>query len=78
MVTFQLESGCHLQVDTGAQCNVLPLINTVQEVYQRQQCTRSLPKTTIYQVRITKGRSHITTYGGTTQPTVDTVAIRVY
>ena len=65
MVTFQLESGCHLQVDTGAQCNVLPLI-----LYKKSTKDNTLPS-------ITKSRSHITTYGGTTQPTVGAVAIRV-
>ena len=67
MVTFQLESGCYLrfQVDTGAQCNVLPL-----RLYKKATKDNRLAS-------ITKGRSHITAYGGTTLPVVGTVAIRV-
>ena len=67
MVTFQLESGCYLrfQVDTGAQCNVLPVI-----LYKKATKDNRLAS-------ITKGRSHITAYGGTTLPVVGTVAIRV-
>ena len=67
MVTFQLESGCYLrfQVDTGAQCNVLPVV-----LYKKTTKDYNSAK-------IAQGKSHITAYGGTTLPVVGTVAICV-
>ena len=67
MVVFQLESGCylHFQVDTGIQCNVLPVM-----LYKKTTKDYKL-------ANIARGKSHITAYGGTTLPVVGTVAIRI-
>lgn len=67
LVTVQLESGNYLrfQVDTGAQCNVIPL-----QLYQQAAKDHKL-------THITVTNSRITAYGGTTLPVVGTVALKV-
>ena len=68
LVTLWLESGNHVrfQVDTGAQCNVVPL-----SVYKK-----ATNDTTLAQVNLS--RVKITAYGGTTLPVVSTVLLRVW
>ena len=68
VVTLRLESGCHIrfQVDTGAQCNVLPL-----ELYKK--ATKD-----VFLTNVTPIQSRITAYGGTTLPVVGTVLLRVW
>ena len=67
LVTVRLESGNYLrfQVDTGAQCNVIPL-----QLYRQAAKDHKLT-----QVTVTK--SKITAYGGTTLPVVGTVQLKV-
>ena len=67
LVTVQMESGCYLrfQVDTGAQCNVLPL-----KLYKNATKDYNL-------ARMTPVKSHITAYGGATLPVLGTVTIPV-
>ena len=67
MVTFQLESGCYFcfQVNTGEQCNVLPVM-----LYKKATKDYKLANTAWE-------KSHITLYGGTTLPVVGTIAIHV-
>ena len=67
-VTLRLESGSHIrfQVDTGAQCNVVPL-----EIYKKATKDISL-------ARVTPTHTQITAYGGTTLPVVGTVLLRVW
>ena len=67
LVTVQLESGNYLrfQVDTGAQCNVIPL-----QLYQQAAKDHNL-------THVTVTNSRITAYGGTTLPVVGTVALKV-
>ena len=67
-VTLRVESGSHIrfQVDTGAQCNVVPI-----EIYKK--ATRDMA---LNQVIPTNTR--ITAYGGTTLPVVGTVLLRVW
>ena len=65
MVTLKLESGNFLrfQVDTGAQCNVIPLA-----LYKEATKDHSL-------MHITPGNSQITAYGGATLPAVGQVCM---
>ena len=67
LVTVRLQSGSYLcfQVDTGAQCNVIPL-----NVYKEATKDRNLMK-------VIPTNSHITAYGGTTLPVVGTVPIYI-
>ena len=67
-VTLRLESGSHIrfQVDTGAQCNVIPL-NT----YKKATGDVSLEKVTLV-------HTQIRAYGGSTLPIVGTVRMRVW
>ena len=67
LVTVQLESGnyLHFQVDTGVQCNIIPL-----QLYQQAAKDHKLTH-----VAVTNSR--ITAYGGTTLPVVGTVALKV-
>ena len=66
-MTLQLESGSHIrfQVETEAQCNVVPL-----SVYKK-----ATNDTTMTQV--CPSRMRITAYGGTSLPVVGTVLLRV-
>ena len=68
LVTLRLESGCHIrfQVDTGAQCNVVPLgiYNKATKDTQLKQVTPTL--------------MHITAYGATPLPVLGTVILRVW
>ena len=68
LVTLKLESGNFLrfQVDTGAQCNVIPL-----ELYKK--ASRDFKMT-----RVIPARTTITAYGGTTLPVVGSVILRVW
>ena len=68
LVTLRLESGNYLrfQVDTGAQCNVIPL------ALYKKACKD--PKL----VRATPVKTTIQAYGGTTLPVVGKVIIRVW
>lgn len=68
LVTLRLETGSHIrfQVDTGAQCNVLPL-----SVYKKATKDSALTQVSPSQMRITA-------YGGTTLPVVGTVLLRVW
>jgi hypothetical protein len=56
LVTLRLASGSYIrfQVDTGAQCNVVPL-----ELYKKATKDHDL-------TRVTPSRTSITAYGGTT------------
>ena len=67
-VTLRVESGSHIrfQVDTGAQCNVVPL-NT----YKQATGDISLSK-------VTPIKNRITAYGGATLPVISTVLLRVW
>ena len=67
-VTLHLKSGNHLrfQVDTGAQCNVVPL-----EVYKK--ATKDVALTCV-----TPSHSRITAYGGNTSPVIGTVLLQVW
>ena len=67
-VTLKLESGNYLrfQVDTGAQCNVIPLT-----LYK--EATKDFKLT-----HVTPAKTPITAYGGTTLPVVGKVLIRVW
>jgi len=67
LVTVQLESGNFLrfQVDTGAQCNVIPVT-----LYKKAAMDNQL-------TNIVVTNTHITAYGGTTLPVVGTVALAV-
>ena len=67
-VTLRVESGSHIrfQVDTGAQCNVVPL-NT----YKQATGDISLSK-------VTPTKNRITAYGGATLPVISTVLLRVW
>ena len=66
-ITFKLKSGnfMRFQVDTGAQCNVIPLA-----IYK--QATKD-----IHLRNVSPVWSQITAYGGTTLPVVGLVAIEV-
>ena len=68
MVTLRLDSGSHIQfqVDTGAQCNVVPL-----GVYKKATSDTVL-------AQVCPSRMTITAYGGTTLPVVGTVLLRVW
>ena len=68
IVTLRVESGNHIrfQVDTGAQCNVVPLA-TYKEATQDRALTQ-----------VTPSHSRITAYGGTALPVVGTVLLRVW
>ena len=68
LVTLKLESGNYLrfQVDTGAQCNVIPL-----ELYKKATKDTKL-------AHVTPLRSQITAYGGTTLPVVGRVILWVW
>ena len=68
LVTLKLESGNFLcfQVDTRAQCNVIPL-----ELYKK--ASRDFKMTQVIPARTT-----ITAYGGTTHPVVRSVILRVW
>ena len=68
LVTLKLESGNYLrfQVDTGAQCNVIPL-----ELYQKATKDTKL-------AHVTPLKSQITAYGGATLPVVGHVILRVW
>lgn len=65
LVTLWLEAGSHIrfQVDTGAQCNVLPV-----SVYKKATKDSALTQVSPSQMRIIA-------YGGTTQPIVGTVLL---
>ena len=67
LVTVQLKSGCYLrfQVDTGPQCNVLPLM-------LHQKATKDYDLTQMNPVK-----SNIIAYGGTTLPVMGTAAVQV-
>jgi len=67
LVTVQLESGNYLrfQVDTGAQCNVVPMA-----LYKKATMDTRLEN-------ISAMESNITAYGGTTLPVVGTVTLLV-
>ena len=68
LVTLRLESGKHLrfQVDTGAQCNVIPVA-----LYKRATKDFKLE-------HVTPVNASITAYGGTTLPVVGTALVRVW
>lgn len=68
MATLRLETGSHIrfQVDTGAQCNVLPL-----SVYKK--ATKDLTL-----AHVSPSCMRITAYGGTTLPVVGTVLLRAW
>ena len=68
LVTLRLDSGNHIrfQVDTGAQCNVVPL-----SVYKKATKDTGL-------TQLSPSRKHITAYGGATLPVVGTVLLRVW
>ena len=67
-VTLRLDSGSHIrfQVDTGAQCNVVPL-----GVYKKATSDTAL-------AQVCPSRMTITGYGGTTLPVVGTVLLCVW
>ena len=67
-VTLRLKSGNHIrfQVDTGAQCNVVPL-----KVYKKATKDVTL-------ACVTPSHSRITAYGGDTLPVVETVLLQVW
>ena len=64
LVTVHLESGSylHFQIDTGTQCNVIPL-NVYKEATKDRSLMKAIPT-----------NSHITAYGGATLPVVVTVS----
>ena len=66
-VTLRFDSGCYVrfQVDTGAQCNVIPL-----DIYNKATVDASLTK-------ITPSRTQVTAYGGNNLPVVGTVLLKV-
>ena len=66
-VTLRLDSGRYIrfQVDTGAQCNVIPL-----DIYKKAIGDASLTK-------ITPSHTQVTAYGGNNLPVVGTVLLRV-
>lgn len=68
LVTLRLQSGCYIrfQVDTGAQCNVLPL-----RTYQEATGDVSLRKVSPIQTKVTA-------YGGGTLPVVGSVKLKVW
>ena len=68
LVTLRLASGSHIrfQVDTGAQCNVVPV-----GIYKRATQDRGL-------AQVTPSRMNITAYGGAMLPVVGTVLLRVW
>ena len=68
LVTLKLESGNYLrfQVDTGAQCNVVPLV-----LYKKATKDHQLKK-------VTPARQKITAYGGTMIPVCGTTLLRVW
>ena len=68
LVTLRLETGSHIrfQVDTGAQCNVLPL-----SIYKKATKDSAL-------AHVSPSRMRVTAYGGTTLPVVGTVLLRVW
>ena len=68
MVTLRLDSGTHIrfQLDTGAQCNVLPL-----SIYKKATKDKKL-------VNVRTSYMTITAYGGTTLPVIGTVRLRVW
>ena len=68
LVTLQLESGncLRFQVDTGAQCNVIPL-----ELYKKASRDFKL-------MQVTPATTQITAYGGATLPVVGSVILRVW
>lgn len=67
LVTLRLNSGSHIQfqVDTGAQCNVVPL-----EIYKKATGDQALE-------HVTPAQTHNAAYGGTTLPVVGTTLLRV-
>ena len=67
LVTLRLNSGSHIrfQVDTGAQCNVVPL-----GIYKKATGDQALE-------HVTPAQTHIEAYGGTTLPVVGTTLLRV-
>ena len=67
-VTLKLESGNYLrfQVDTGAQCNVVPL-----DLYRKATKDYKL-------VQVSPTKPKITAYGGTEIPVVGKVLLRVW
>ena len=67
-MTLRLASGSYirLQVDTGAQCNVVPL-----ELYKKATNDDDL-------TQVTPSRTSITAYGGTTLSVVGTVLLRLW
>ena len=67
LVTMELESGNFLrfQVDTGAQCNVIPV-----DLYKRAAQDPTL-------TRVTKSTGKIVAYGGSSIPVVGTVTLSV-
>ena len=67
LVTLRLNSGSHIrfQLDTGAQCNVVPL-----GIYKKATGDQKLKN-------VIPSRTHITAYGGATLPVVGTALLRV-
>ena len=67
-VTLKVESGNYIrfQVDTGAQCNVLPV-----ETYKKATKDAQLSQ-------VSPGKSQITAYGGTQLPVKGTVILQVW
>ena len=67
-VTLKLESGNYLrfQVDTGAQCNVVPLV--LYKKATRDYCLK----------KVTPAKQNITAYGGTTIPVCGSTRLRVW
>jgi len=67
-VTLRLESGSYIrfQVDTGAQCNVVPL-----STYKKATGDMSLSK-------VSPAQTQLTAYGGGTLPVVGSVLLRVW
>ena len=67
-VTLRLESGSYIrfQVDTGAQCNVIPV-----DVYKKATRDTSLAK-------VTPTHAQVTAYGGGTLPVIGAVLLRVW
>ena len=68
LVTLRVESGSHIrfQVDTGAQCNVLPL-----SIYRKATKDKELKQ-------MNPSHKYITAYGGTTIPVLGTVLLHVW
>ena len=66
-VTLRLESGSHVrfQVDTGPQCNVMPV-----EIYKKSTQDVSLSK-------VTPAQTQVKAYGGGTLPVIGAVILRV-